>query len=210
MINYILYFHDFFSYVYCCILFKKKANMDSNTINYNEEVLKGGFIIGGISILIGMFIYVFNTKFLASAWMLLIGLLPVLIVGIYIGISYRNAIGKYISYGESLKFLFLIFIIASLLGTAFNVLLFHFIDPTLANNIELWTIENTASYMEYWGVPQEVIDQEVSKLEGTISQQYSISGILKSFPIGLIIMFLLALIASIFVKKEEPVSDRIN
>ena len=184
--------------------------MDSNNINYKEEVLKGGFIIGGISILIGMFIYVFNTKLLASAWMLLIGLVPVLIVGIYIGISYRNTIGKYISYGESLKFIFLIFTIASLLGTAFNVLLYHFIDPTLAKNMELWTIENMTSTMEYWGAPQEVIDQEISKLEGNISQQYSISGILKSFPISLIIMFILALIASIFVKKEEPVSDRIN
>ena len=42
--------------------------MGANTINYNEEVLKGGFIVSGVSILLTMIIYIIDIEMLVSGW----------------------------------------------------------------------------------------------------------------------------------------------
>ena len=81
--------------------------MDSNKINYNEEVLKGGLIIAGVSILVTMVTYIVNVELMVAWWFGLLALAISMGLVIYIGISFRNAIGGYMSYKESLKFTFL-------------------------------------------------------------------------------------------------------
>ena len=83
MFNYILYFHDFFLtfiQLYCL----KKANMDANNINYNEEVLKGGLIVAGVSILILMVTYIVNVEMMVEWWYGLISLAISIGLTIYI------------------------------------------------------------------------------------------------------------------------------
>ena len=84
--------------------------MDSNNINYNEEVLKGGLIVAGVSILVTMLTYIINVELMVAWWYGLIALAISMGLVIYIGISLRNAIGGYMSYKESLKFCFRIYI----------------------------------------------------------------------------------------------------
>ena len=57
---------------------------------------------------------------------------------------------------------------------------------------------------------KEAIDEAIIGIEKGIDEGATISGVLKNSPIGIIVILVFALIASIFVKKNEPVSDRIN
>ena len=64
--------------------------------------------------------------------------------------------------------------------------------------------------MENWGAPQETIDASIPEIEKSIDENTSPMGIIKATPWGLLFIFIVAAITSIFVKKNEPVSDRIN
>ena len=67
--------------------------MDANNINYNEEVLKGGLIVAGVSILILMVTYIVNVEMMVEWWYGLISLAISIGLTIYIGVSFRNTIG---------------------------------------------------------------------------------------------------------------------
>ena len=51
---------------------------------------------------------------------------------------------------------------------------------------------------------------QLSIIEKSIDENTTPIGILKATPWGLLFIFIFAVIASIFVKKNEAVSDRIN
>tara|TARA_B100000902_G_scaffold2577_1_gene3297 strand:+ start:9166 stop:9720 length:555 start_codon:yes stop_codon:yes gene_type:complete len=184
--------------------------MDSNTINYNEEVLKGGLIIAGVSILLTMVTYIINVELMVAWWYGLLAIAISMGLVIYIGISFRNITGGYISYKDSLKFTFLVFTVSYVVGAMFNILLYNVIDPSLPEVMKELTVQNTVTMMEGFGAPQETIDASIPEIEKSIEENTSAVGIIKATPWGLLFVFVLAAISSIFVKKNEPVSDRIN
>jgi len=184
--------------------------MDSNNINYKEEVLKAGLIMAGVSIIMTMLIYVINIELMVSWWFGLMSLALSMGIAIYLGISYRNLCGGFLSYKESLKFSFLAFLVSYAIGIVFNILLYTVIDPGLPEVMKDLTMEATVGMLESFGTPQEVIDASMVEIENSVMESTSPSGILKSSPWGVLIMFLFAVIASIFIKKNEPISDRIN
>ena len=61
--------------------------MGANTINYNEEVLKGGFIVSGVSILLTMIIYIIDIEMLVSGWFGFVSFILSIGILIYIGRS---------------------------------------------------------------------------------------------------------------------------
>ena len=184
--------------------------MDSNTINYNEEVLKAGLIVSGVSILLTMIVYIVDLELMVSGWFGFFAFALSMGLVIYTGISYRNAIGGYISYKNSLIFTFLVLLISYVVGSIFNLLLYNVIDPSLPEVMKELTVQNTVTMMESFGTPQEAIDGAIPEIEKSIEENTSPIGIIKATPWGLLFVFILAAIASIFVKKNEPVSDRIN
>ena len=62
--------------------------MDSNNINYKEEVLKAGLIMAGVSIIMTMLVYLINIELMVSWWFGLLSLTLSMGVAIYLGISY--------------------------------------------------------------------------------------------------------------------------
>ncbi len=181
-----------------------------NKLNYNEEVIKGGLIISGVSILMTMIIYIINIELMVEWWFSLISLLLSIGLVIFIGVSFRNASSGFMSYKEALKFTFLVLLIAYVVGAFFNIMLYNVIDPSLPEVIKELTVEKTIAMMESFGTPQEAIDNALPEIEESIIKNTTPTGIIKSTPMGVLFMFLLALIASIFVKKNIPVSDRAN
>ena len=71
--------------------------MDSNNINYKEEVLKAGLIMAGVSIIMTMLVYLINIELMVSWWFGLLSLTLSMGVAIYLGISYRNLTGGFLS-----------------------------------------------------------------------------------------------------------------
>ena len=50
--------------------------MDSGKFNYSEEVIKGGMLLGGVSVLLTMTVYLVNVELMVEWWF---GILNVLI-----------------------------------------------------------------------------------------------------------------------------------
>ena len=184
--------------------------MGANTINYNEEVLKGGFIVSGVSILLTMIIYIIDIEMLVSGWFGFVSFILSIGILIYIGRSYRDATGGYITYKNSLIFTYLVLVVSYVVGSLFNILLYNVIDPSLTEVVTELTIQNTIPMLESFGTPQEAIDAAVIEIEKGVEQQATPMGIIKATPWALLFMLIFALIVSIFVKKNEPVSDRMN
>ena len=174
--------------------------MGANTINYNEEVLKGGFIVSGVSILLTMIIYIIDIEMLVSGWFGFVSFILSIGILIYIGRSYRDATGGYMTYKNSLIFTYLVLVVSYVVGSLFNILLYNVIDPS----------QNTIPMLESFGTPQVAIDAAVIEIEKGVEQQSTPMGIIKATPWALLFMLIFALIVSIFVKKNEPVSDRMN
>ena len=104
--------------------------MGANTINYNEEVLKGGFIVSGVSILLTMIIYIIDIEMLVSGWFGFVSFILSIGILIYIGRSYRDATGGYMTYKNSLIFTYLVLVVSYVVGSLFNILLYNVIDPS--------------------------------------------------------------------------------
>ena len=180
--------------------------MDSHKFNYNEEVIKGGMLLGGVSILLTMTVYLINIELMVEWWFGILNLLISLILVIYLGINYRNINNGFISFGNAFKFSFLILIISYLVGIIFQILLYNIIDPSLPEVIKQLTVE----MMESFGTPDEAIDAAIVGIEQGIEEGTTPLGILKSTPWGTLFIAIFAAIASLIIKKNKPVSDRIN
>ena len=184
--------------------------MDSHKFNYNEEVIKGGMLLGGVSILLTMTVYLINIELMVEWWFGILNLLISLILVIYLGINYRNINNGFISFGNAFKFSFLILIISYLVGIIFQILLYNIIDPSLPEVIKQLTVEMTVEMMESFGTPDEAIDAAIVGIEQWIEEGTTPLGILKSTPWGTLFIAIFAAIASLIIKKNKPVSDRIN
>ena len=90
--------------------------MEAKNINYNEEWLKGGLILSGVSILLTMLTYVIDVSLMVEWWFGIVSLLISMGLLIYLGINYRNDIGGILSYGGAFKFSFLVFLVSYFIG----------------------------------------------------------------------------------------------
>ena len=115
--------------------------MEAKNINYNEEWLKGGLILAGVSILLTMLTYVIDVSLMVEWWFGVVSLLISMGLLIYLGINYRNDIGGILSYGDAFKFSFLVFFVSYVVGIIFQIALYTVIDPELPETIISKTLE---------------------------------------------------------------------
>lgn len=182
----------------------------SDTINYNEEILKSGFMLAAVSIIITMLAYMISVELMVEWWFGMVSLIISVSLLIYLGISYRNSIGGILSYGNAVRYSILVMFVSYVIGICFQVLLYTVIDPELPEVMTELSIEKSVELMERFGTPQETIDASISAIEEGIKSSTTASGILKSSPWGLLFLVAFSLFTAIFIKRNEPVSDRVN
>lgn len=169
-----------------------------------QHALRWGLIVGAISIALTCVIYAIDYAWLANwktgivVFALTIGLV------IYAGINYRGEIGGFIAYGKAWQHGFVLMAIAGFLATGFSLLLYTVIDPELPAKLTDVTIENTEAMMKNFGMPEDQLDKALDDARVRTEKQFSPLGVLMTYGIGLIIYCVLALITSIFVKKNQP------
>jgi hypothetical protein len=111
-----------------------------------------------------------------------------------------------LSYGDALKTTFLIGVIGVIISTAFSVLMLKVIDPSLQEVLKEKMIESTTGFLEKMGAPEETIAETIEKSEADFESSMEISKMLISTLTNSIFVLILAVIVSIFVKKEESVA----
>lgn len=170
-----------------------------------NHAVKNGVILAVISIVCVMIIYVVDLSILATFKFLALVLLIGLGYVIYAGISYRNEIGGFMSYGKAFQHGFLVLAVSGLISTIFNLLLYFVIDPDLPNKLVEAIITNTEEMMAGFGAPQETVDKQLEEMRGTLPDQFTMGGLSLGYLKGLIFYAIIAAITSLFVRKNEPV-----
>lgn len=173
--------------------------------NASTEAIKGGLIVGLISIILTMVAYTIDAGLLVD-WKFSLGSFALSIfLYSYIGKKYRDDhLEGFISFGDAFKFIFIAGIIGAILSGFFSILLFNVIDPELPEILLEQVMKNTESMMESFGAPSGEIDQALEKLETDMASQFSAGGILKGSWAWLLGAALIGLICGAIIKKKRP------
>lgn len=160
-----------------------------------------GLICGGVSIVFTVILYLSGAKTFVSpfAWCGIVLPIVVCVIG---GLQIRKQRGGYLEFSEALKATFLILVIGSLISTAFQYVLFNFIDVSFREALAQVTAEQVEKMMRKFGATDTQIDEAVQK---TLSKNnYTIGNLLLGFVFSCIGSFIIALIVSAIIKRKRP------
>ncbi|WP_420582200.1 DUF4199 domain-containing protein [Reichenbachiella sp.] len=173
--------------------------------NATTEAIKGGLIVGLISIILSMIIYAIDASIMVDLKFTLFSFALSIFLYSYIGKKYReDHLEGFISFGDAFKFLFIAGLIGAILNGAFSILLFNVIDPELPEILTDQVLKNTESLMETLGVPAEEMDEALEKTEKDMADQFSVGGILRGSWAWALGAAIIGLICGAIVKKKRP------
>ena len=171
-----------------------------------QHALRFGAILGVISAIFTLLLYVIDATLMVSVWNLLL-LLVFLGLVVYGGITYRKEVGGYLDFGPAYIHGFVTLITMSVIGIVIALLLYFVIDPTLPETLTEASLEQSASFAERFGAPQDAVDQMIEDQREQTAAQFTLAGQLKGFGIQIIVNAILALITGLIVRRREKVSD---
>jgi hypothetical protein len=93
--------------------------------------------------------------------------------------------------------------LATLVSTTWNIILFNVIDTTLAKELSERILEETANTMEKWGAPEETIKKTLKEMRDLPTQFKPLAQLLGWLKGGLL-MAIFSLICASFIKRKEP------
>lgn len=169
-----------------------------------NQVVKFGVIISLVNIIITLLIYVVDVSLMAKWWFGIIILIVNIILILYAGFDWRKQNGGYLLFKDAFIFILLVLLLSGIISLLFNILLYTVIDPDLSQTITEASIEETTAMMERFGVPDDQIDETIESVREGVSDQFSISGLLRTFLYSLIFYVIGALIIGAIVKKSRP------
>lgn len=183
-----------------------EETQDQPVTIYNHA-LKFGLILGVISIMCVILIYVVDLSIMASFKFLGIMLVLGLGVTIYAGINYRNEIGGFLPYGKAFIHGAVLLAVSGLVGLVFNLVLYTIIDPELPQKLTEAIAENTEQLMTRFGAPPESIEPALDKIRAETPANFAPFGLVKGYLTALIWYAVIAAITSLFVRKNQPVEQ---
>lgn len=169
-----------------------------------NNAIKNGLILGGISIVLVLIIYVVNFEWLVSMKMLLITLIISIGYAAYSGIAYRKEIGGYMAFGKAFQHGLIMFMVSSFIYTLFSIVLYTVIDPELPSKLTDAAVANAESMMQSFGMPEDKMEEALDQARVDTEKRFTISGMLLGFVYSIIMNAIFALISGAIVKKKEP------
>jgi Protein of unknown function (DUF4199) len=165
-----------------------EVSLGKNALNY-------GLILGGISVVYSILLWVlgqFMNKPLGY-----VGMLFTIGIMFYGTKEYRDKhLGGFMTYGKAFSSNFLIGLYSAIIGTIFSFILFKYLDPKLIENIKEQAID--AAMQKNPNLTAEKLDSSLSFFMSPVF--ITISALLG----GAFFSAILALLVSIFHKKEQP------
>ena len=172
-----------------------------------NSALKSGLIIGVVSIVVFIIMYVADIKpvgIMMPFVIMIIGLaINIAILVIYLK-KYRTEIGGFISFRDAFIYCLIALIIAIVLSTIFTFLFIHFIEPNYYKSI----MDAQKTYMENYlsgKVSEEQMAQTMDKIDQEAAKMGSIASTLKNLAYSIIFSGIIALIVGAIMKKKPDV-----
>ncbi|MBN7817909.1 DUF4199 domain-containing protein [Algoriphagus pacificus] len=173
-----------------------------------KAAIQPGLTIGLVSLALTFIAYFIDATLLGSAWFGLIAIVIFFVLIIYFGKQYRTEIGGYMTFGTAFNFSFIAILISGIISLIGQLLLFHVIDPSLAGVLSDQAFENALSMMENFGASADSMSPEqLEDMRANTSRQFTLSGQLMGFGIGIIIYAIIALILAAILKKRDKSLD---
>jgi hypothetical protein len=180
----------------------------AQTPDVNKLSIQYGLLIGVVSIVLAVVFRMVDPLFqYTNWWVSIFTLVLVIVLLVVLALDIRKKIGGYWSFGEAFKSLMIIMVIAVLLSTAYNFILFKFIDPGMPAKVSSAMIDKTSAMLEKFGEDQSKIDDATKQFrdgEFEATLQPTIVNELKAFAYALIFYAVLNLIVAACVKKKAP------
>ena len=171
----------------------------SNTMN--KTPLQYG-LIGGISLVIFTLILYISGMETYTNWLLQILSFVIVIVFMIVGgLKVRSANGGFLSYKDSFVAVFTIAAVSLLILTTFNIVLYNFINPELAEIVKEMSIEKAIEMMEGFGLSESEIEKSLADMEN-MNDQFSIGGQIISYGKGLIFWLIASALFALIPKKS--------
>ena len=114
----------------------------------------------------------------------------------------KDILEGFISFKQAFTAYFVTVAIGVLISVVFNIILFVFIDPEAAQQLQQQIIDNTVNMMEGFGAPADAIAEQVDKMES--QNQFSLGTQLMSIAWQLLIYAVIGLIVAAIMKKSNP------
>ncbi len=177
----------------------------------NEIIKKNGItfgiIIGITSALITASIYAIDLNLFTSSWVGILGISVYLIIGIILLLKTKKELNGVFSFKDAFTTYFISAVIAILISTAFNIILFNIIDPSAKDALNELTTKYTVTMMQQLGTPVSGINEAVAKLKE--NNPYSTIELLKGSVFSIIFSSIFGLLMAAFFKSKSS-SQELN
>lgn len=122
--------------------------------------------------------------------------------GIFAVGKFKQANGGYATFKEVFSTYILTAIVATLVGTAFTLLIFGLIDPEFGSEVMDQIVEKTLERFEGSGLPEDQVDEIIDRIAN--SDPFGLVGQLKSAAGSIAFNAIVGLIVGAAMKKNNP------
>ncbi len=172
-----------------------------------KNAINFGVILGIIQIIFTMLLYVGGVEYLGDWKMGMLGLLIFLIAMIICAIKLKKLNGGFIEFKNIFGKLLLVFVVAGVVSTIMNILLYNVIDTELAVAMKESQIESTTAMMESFGAPEEAFENIEKGFEG-FEEKFSVGGLFVQLIWSIIGGAILsAILGAIFKKTDNSIEE---
>lgn len=172
-----------------------------------KNAINFGVILGIIQIIFTMLLYVMGVEYLGDWKMGMLGLLIFLVAMIICAIKFKKLNGGFIEFKNIFGKLLLVFVVAGVVSTIMNIVLYNVIDPGLASAMKEAQIENTVKMMEGFGAPEEAMEGIAIGFEG-FEEKFTVGGLFVQLIWSIVGgAILAAILGAIFKKKDNSLEE---
>ncbi|WP_209329039.1 DUF4199 domain-containing protein [Lunatimonas salinarum] len=173
----------------------------------SQAAFKSGLYLGLTMFILTLLAYFVDYTILVSFWFGIVILALFFGLILFFGFQYRKEAGGYLEYGPAFMFSFVTLLVSGLIGLIGNLILYQVIDPQLPQMLVDAQLENMLNMMDRFGAGDSISGDQLDEIRVGIESNFSISGQVKSFGIGLIVYAIMALILAAILKKRDKSLD---
>ena len=168
----------------------------------NHPSVKYGVMGGLASIVITLILWFINPDYLLNYVGTIIGFVVLIYFMYMAGKEARELSGGYIDFGEIFKYLFITFVVMSLITALFNYVLFNFIDSSLLDRQKELAIKAAEKMATMIG-GEDALDEITDTIEDQ-DFSYTIGKAIQGWIFGMIFGAIIAAIQGAIMKKRDP------
>lgn len=175
----------------------------------NEIIKKNGvtfgIILGVISVLFTTAIYIVDIKLFTSWWSGLVSIAISIAFGVVLMSKTKKDLKGVFVFKDAFTVYFIAALIGTIISTAYNYVLFNFIDPGAKETLKEITMKMTSDMMTKFGATADQMKESLKQMAE--SDNYSLGNMVMGMAIVLVFQAIFGLILAAIFKSKSPSSE---